>query len=301
MISFCVKRVSTMIMVLILFSGHAFSLPLSRTCYTVPDGMIDVYPGEEFVRDRGTHRRDIVCFNLGLTDATSLGLSWSFLNYDLSGDDSEPGDAILELWHYTGRYLNEKLDTGISFTLRIPTGPDPSENEKWKNLSVGRSEVKISPVLSFRLTEKELLNMNLSYIFRAGHGENFYGALGGDLKKGDTYRSLFGLNPFCEDSFLSGDRLSDDYITTAFSIVESRLYPFVLYGELYHAFSDFRDDHDVPAGAVEGEGRSLTILSAGLKYFVRDSLFCNFYGTVNPFYTENELRWSAGAGINIFF
>lgn len=301
MISSFIKRISTITMVLILFSGRAFSLPLSRTCYTVPVDTIDFYFGEEFIADSKVHRVDLITLNLGLTDATTLGVRWGVLNYDLAGNESDSGDLLLELWHYTGRYFDEKLDTGISSSLRIPTGPDPGMDEKWKNLSVGRSELKIGPVLSLRLTEGEVLNLNLNYIFREGRGEDFYGGFRYNLKKSETYKSVFGLNPFFKDSFLSGNRLSDDYITTAFSVIESRLYPFVLYAEVYHAFTDFRSDRDIPEGSVEGEGGSLTILSAGFKYFVRDSFFCNFYGTANPFYTENEHLWSAGAGINVFF
>lgn len=288
-------------MVLILFSTQAFSLPLTRTCYTVPEDNMDLYFGEKLISRRNLNRVDVLIFNLGLTDATTLGIEWNYLNHDLSGDESETGDTLLELWHYTGRYLYDRVDSGISFNVRIPTGPESGIDDKWRNLSVGRNEVKITPVLSVRLSEKEMMNFNVSYILREGRDEDFYGAFKGDLKKADTYKSFFGLNPFSEDSFFSGDRLSDDYMSAAVSFVESRLYPVVIFGEIYHAFTDFRKDSDVSLKIDEGEGGGFTNISAGFKYLVIDSFFCIIYGTVNPFYSAGEQRWSSGAGVNIFF
>jgi hypothetical protein len=288
-------------MVLILFSNEAFSLPLTGTCYTVPEDKMDLYFGNKLVSERNVHRVDVLTFNLGLTDVTTLGAEWNNLNYDLSGDESETGDTLLYLWHYTGRYLYDRLDTGINLTLRIPTGPEPGTDEKWRNLSVGRNELKITQVLSFRLSDMDILNLNVSYILREGRDEDFYGSFKGDLKKAETYKSIFGLNPFYEDSFLSGDRLSDDYMSAAVSLGESRLYPVVIFGEIYHAFTDFQKDGDVAVRGAEGEGGNCTIFSAGCKYFISDSLFCVIYGTVSPFHSGEENKWSSAAGFNIFF
>ncbi len=301
MISASVKRISTIIMVLILFSGGAFSLPLSRTCYTVPADTIDFYLGERLISGNELHRVDVLTLNLGLTDATTLGVEWNYLNYDLSGDESETGDTLLEFWHYTGRYFYDMVDTGIDLRIRIPTGPEPGVDERWRNLSVGRNEVKITPVFSLRMTGKDILNFNISYTLREGRDENLYGSLKGDLKKYDTYKSVFGLNPFYKDSFFSGSGLSDDYMSTAVSIVESRMHPVILFGELYHAFTDFQEDSSVSLKTAEGEGGSSTFISAGCKYMVRDSFFFMIYCKVNPFYSSGEERWSSGFGINIFF
>lgn len=288
-------------MVLILFSGNAFSLPLSRTCYTVPVDTIDLYLGEEFLASRDSHRMDVIAFSLGLTGKTAAGAGLSILNYDLSGNNREAGDVILELWHYTGRYLKEIVDTGISLKVRIPTGPDPGMEEKWKNLSVGRSEIRITPVFSFNVTDAELITFNCSYIFREARGEDFYGGFKWNFTKSETYKSILGLNPFYEDSFMYREKLKDDYVSIACSVIEKRLYPVIFFGEFYHAFNDFKDEKDLQSGSAEGEGASLTMLSAGLKYFIRESVYCSVFGIINPFYTDDEHRWGAGAGINIFF
>ncbi|HPJ43423.1 MAG TPA: hypothetical protein PLY21_13940 [Spirochaetota bacterium] len=301
MIRVSLKRISTIIMVLILFSGEVISLPLSRTCYTAPADNIDFYFGEKLISDKNLHRVDVLALNLGLTDATTIGVEWNYLNYDLSGDESKTGDTLLEFWHYTGRYLYDRVDSGISIKIRMPTGPDPVKDEKWRNLSVGRNEVKITPVLSLKLSGKELLNLNVSYTLREGRDDDFYGSLKGDLKKADTYKSIFGLNPFSEDSFFSGHRLSDDYMSTAVSFVETRLHPVVLFGEIYHAFTDFQRDSEVPLKTAEGEGGSVTFISAGCKYMVGNSFFPIIYFKVNPFYSGEGERWSSGIGINIFF
>jgi len=295
------KRVSTIIMVLILFCSELISLPLSRTCFTVPADSLDFYFGEEIISDSDLHRVDVAVFNLGLTDATSFGVEWNYLNYDINGNESKAGDTLLELWHYTGRYLYNTLDSGISLRVRIPTGPEPGIDETWRNLSVGRSEVRITPVLSFLLSENEILNLNISYILREGRGESFYGALKGNLKDADTYRSVFGLNPFFKDSFLSSDRLSDDYISSAVSFIENRFYPLVFFCEIYYAFTDFQKDREVTVKTVEGEGEGLVMASAGCKYFIRSTLFCIIYGTLSPLSSGEEESWSSGAGINIFF
>ncbi len=296
-----INRISTILLVLILFSETAFPLPLSRTCFTVAEDSGDLYLGEEIVADTNTHRRDMISYSIGLTPSTTLGLSWSMLNYKLYGGESQPGDAIVDLWHYTGRYLYDRLDTGINLSYRIPFGPDPGIDGKWKNLSVGRSELKITPVLSIRITENELFSINLGYVFRESRDENFFDGLKGNLKDKNTYSSFFGLNPSDKDSFLSSEKLSDDYITAACSIVETRFYPVVLYSELYYAFTDFKDDAGVPSTGVEGEGGSLAKISAGGKYFIRDSVFCNVYGILNPLYSGTDFRWGAGAALNIFF
>lgn len=296
-----INKISTILLVLILFSGPVFALPLSRTCYTVAEDAGDLYLGEEVVADIYAHRRDMISYNIGLTHATTLGLSWSMLNYKLYGGESQPGDAVIDLWHYTGRYLYERLDTGINLSYRIPFGPDPGIDKKWKNLSVGRSELKITPVFSIRVTENELFSINLGYVFRESRDENLYDGLNGNLKDKNAYASLFGLNPFDKDSFLSSEKLSDDYITAACSIVETRFYPVILYSELYYAFTDFKDDAGVPYTGVEGEGGSLAKISAGGKYFIRESVFCSIYGIFNPFYSGEEFRWGTGAAVNIFF
>lgn len=296
-----IKRISTTAMVLILFSGGAFSLPLSRTCYTVAGDKIDLYFGEKLISGKSTHRVDVLNINLGLTDATTLGVEWNYLNYDISGDESETGDTLLELWHFTGRYLHERIDSGISFTVRFPTGPEPGIDDKWRNLSVGRNEIKITPVLSLRFSDKDILNLNVSYILREGREEDFYGALKYDLKKCETYRTVFGLNPFAKDSFFSSDRLSDDYMSAAVSFVQSGMSPVIYFCEIYHAFTDFQKDSSVSLKTAEGEGGSLTVISAGGKYLVGDSFFFMIYGALSPFSSGEEQRWSSGAGINIFF
>ncbi len=298
MIGSFIKRISTITMVLILFSPGVYPLPMSRTCYTVPADVLDLYMGEELIADDKTSRIDVINIDLGLNYYTTLGCRWSYLNSDLAEESGESGDILVELWRYTGRCLNEKLDTGISFAVRIPSGPDPSEDEEWRNLSVGRNEIKIGPVFSFNLTEKEVLSFNLSYVLSEGEGDDFYGALRGDLQEPDTYKSFFGLNPFYGDSFFSGDRISDDYFTSALSIIEKRLYPAVFYGEMVYTSGNFREEREASSA---DSGGPLTLLSTGIKYFVRDSAFLHLNVNVNPFYSRGERKWGAGAGLNIFF
>lgn len=303
------KRISTVYMVLILFSAELYSLPFSRTCYTLSEERMDLFLSSEFITTDGTRRRDALSLNVGITGETTVGATGYMLNSGAAGGERESGDIMLELWHYTGRYFSDKLDTGFQLALTVPSGPDPEKDAKWLNLSGGRSELKIGPVFSCRLTDADILNINFNYIFRQGKSESFYGGFKCNPGDADTYKTLFGLNPFSEDSFLSHDRLSNDYTTASVSFMSLRLSGFVLFSELYAAFYDLgngdEDEHlylkNKNSGEYYNPSRFRCQVSAGFKYVINGSLAFQFFLAYNPFHGDGDIERIAGGGINAFF
>jgi len=296
--------ISTIFLVLILFSGELLSLPLSRTCYTLSEESLELALSSEFITAEQTRRMDRLSLNAGITDTTTTGAEIFLLNAAVYGGEQESGDILLNFWHYTGRYLRERLDTGFQVDIRIPSGPDPEKDPEWQHLSEGKSELKAGAVLSYRLYDREICSLNLSYIFRQGDNEDFYGGFRYNPAESETYKSVLGLNPFSRDSFLSTDRMADDYVTAAISLMSLRPAGFVVFSELYAVFyNSGSDDTEVYPADDKYYFSSDTefLISAGCKYIVTDSTFFHIFGALNPFAEDRGLKKIIGAGINIVF
>jgi len=288
-------------MVLFCFSD-VYTLPLTRSSYTPPEDKIDMNMKEEFIIIENAARKESFSINMGLPANTSAGFDFSLIHYDLfKKGDSRPGDILVNLWHYTGNFFDDTLGTGLSVVVRIPTGPDAYTDEKCRNLSFGNNELKITPVLSLRATGSEMLVLNLSYIFREGRGENFYGGFNVNPVKPETYKSFFGLNPFYENSFLNSERLKNDYASISAGLITTRLLPFVLFAEVYYSSGVNRKDKSLNELHIEGSGVNPLLLSAGIKFLFSDSSFLQFAETVDILKNEGFIKNTTEISLNIFF
>ena len=292
---------STILLVLFCFLD-SFSLPLTRTCYTLPEEKIDLALNQELVYIDNMNRLDNFAFNLGLRADTSFGFDFTIIhdNYSDAGG-GVPGDILFNLWHFIGDYFDGTVSSGVNIVVRIPTGPDAYIDEKVRNLSYGHSELKFSPVLSFSISENENLSINLSYTFREGRGEDIYSGLNLNPFKSRTYKSVLGLNPYYEDSFLDGDSLKNDYASISAGLITSRLLPWTFFTEIYYSSGFYNNDTEEESLSIEGDGVHPLLASAGMKYFFSDSFFIQLSNVVVLMKYDGYLRNRSELSLNIFF
>ena len=299
--NFLLKINSTIFLVLFCFSG-VFSLPLTRTVYTLPEEKIDLAFNQELIYIENMNRVDNFAFNLGLPWDTSFGFDFSVIHNDYKEAGSGvPGDILFNLWHFIGDYSHGAVSSGLSIVVRIPTGPDAYVDEKIRNLSYGHSELKFAPVLSFSLNQYENLIFNLSYTFREGRGEDIYSTLKLNPFKSKSYKSLFGLNPYSEDSFLEGEKLKNDYASISAGIITSRLNPWILFSEIYYSSGFHKENIDTESINIEGEGVNPLLLSMGVKYYFSGSFFIQLSDTAALLQYRGYIKNRVELSLNIFF
>lgn len=296
-----VKLSSAIILALFCISD-LYSLPLTKTCYTLPQDMIDMNFREEFIYTDSVNRKDIFSFDLGIFRNTSAGVEFSLLNYSaMNTGNNRPGDTMVNFWHYFGDFFNGFVDTGLYVVLRVPTGPDAYSDEQCRNLSFGHNELKIGPVFSFNISDSEIIVLNFNYIFREAEGENLYSGINLNPAESNTYKSLFGLNPFYKGSFLEGKNLKNDYISISGSVITSALYPWIFFAELYYSTGLYRDEDSVERINIEGDGVNPFLLSLGLKYFFSGYVFLQVSDTVNLMMDEKYIKNITQFGFNLIF
>ena len=292
---------STIFMVLFYFSD-VHSLPLTRSCYTPPEDRVDLALKEEFIYIDNMNRKDNFSFNLGLQGDYSIGFDFSLIHYNSYDTGiSRPGDILFNLWHFTGNYFDGYIDSGINIVMRIPTGPDAYTSEMCRNLSLGNSELKITPAVSINLTGHEVLLLNLSYIFREAGGENLYSGFKINPAQSETFKSCFGLNPFYKDSFVYHEKLKNDYISVSGGFLTSRLLPCVLFAELYYSTGVYKGDYTREGGNIEGNKVNPLLSSIGIKYFFSDSFFIQGSEVVNFLQMNGYIKNTTEFTLNIFF
>lgn len=288
-------------MVLFCFSD-VYSLPLTRSCYTPPEDKIDIAFKEEFVYIENMNRKDNFSFNLGIPGNTAVGFDFSLIHYNsVETGESTPGDILFNIWHFTGDFFDGTAKSGINLIFRIPTGPDAYTDEKCRNLSFGNSELKIAPVLSFTLSDHEIINFNLSYIFREGRGEDLYSGFRINPLKSETYKSFFGFNPFYKDTFLEGENLKNDYASIATGFITARLYPLVFFTEIYYSSKVYRGSGAPDDLNIEGERVKPLLLSIGTKFIFSDSFFIQVSGTADLLNNKGYIKNTVEFSLNIFF
>lgn len=296
-----IKLNSAIILALFCFS-EIYSLPLTRTCFTLPQDTIDMNFSEEFIFIDNMYRKDIFAFNLGIFRNTSAGFEFSLINYnELDFGENRPGDIFFNFWHYCGEFFNGFLDAGLNLVIRIPTGPDAYNDEKYRNLSFGNNELKIGPVFSFNITDTEIFILNINYIFREARGEKLYSGINVNLSDSVTYKSCFGLNPFYNGSFLEGENLKNDYISISGGVITSLLYPWILSAEVYYSARPYRGQDAIEKINIEGDRINPFLFSFGLKYFLSRSVFLQLSDTVNLTMEDGYIKNISQFSINLFF
>ena len=213
-------------------------------------------------------------FDVGISANTSIGLDFSLIHYNaFKTDENIPGDILLNIWHFTGAYFDGIMNSGMNIVFRIPTGPDAYTNEKCRNLSFGNNELKIEPVLSFNISEHDVLIFNLSYTFREERGQSLYSGFKINPFESKTYKACLGFNPFYPRAFLDVNNLKNDYASAAAGFITSRLSPWILFTEIYYSSGFFRGDKVLEGLNIEGDNVNPLLFSAGIKYLLSESFF----------------------------
>lgn len=279
-----------------------YSLPLTRSSYTLSGEMTDIAVREEIIRINDFSRRETFSFNLGIPSNSSIGFDFSLLHdslFDRGGSVS--GDTLFNFWHFTGTYFNDFLDSGINITVRIPTGPDAFSEKRYRNLSFGNNELKVMPVFGLKFTAKDVLFINISYTFREAHGESLYDGFKFNPGEKDTYRSVLGLNPFFKGAFLYRDNLKNDYCSVAAGFVTSRFSPFILFSEFYYSSRIYKGDIPSDDIDIEGAGVNPMMVSAGVKYLFSESFIIQGSIIKNIIMKEHYINNIAEMSLNILF
>jgi hypothetical protein len=285
---------SALIAVLIYFSltfELRGAMPLTETIYTIPMGRIEIISCVDFVKINTEYRRETISLGMGILHDISIWYSFQYLHKGtIKTDADELGDSFFNVWYYIGDYLNGSFHAGFLFKFRIPTGPDAYADGKWRNLSFGNNELKIGPVFQIDILKNIFFHVNTFYIFRQGINEGFYSGFSADLFDKKTYADLFGFNFQSEDSFMAGGRLKNDYISVSFAINTVFLYPLIIYTEIYKSQKVYNKKSGQYNLQIEGAGINPLLLSAGGRYFFRESLFLGLYYIINPDREENYIN-----------
>lgn len=293
------KKISIITMMLIFFVHNLWSLPLTKTFYAADENLLDAAFYQEVVNGHDLFRKDIFSMGIGFYGGISADVRFDLLhNPGLPGSGSRPGDTFAGFSIPAGSYFDKKLAFFYYNRFRIPTGEDPYDNPEWRNVSLGRNELLTGPGASLRIGYNLLLSSNIFYIFREGPNENLYGDFNFNFTEKEAWKTLFGFNPFAEDSFFDSKKRGNDYISASFSIIYSFYYPYLFFSEFYYSHNPGGGGRGL---AIEGDGVNPLLVSAGVKYFPGSNVFVQASLTLNPLRNSGYIKEIWSLGVNIFF
>lgn len=265
------------------FSSDLYSLPLTETVYTIPEGGVEIAFREEYPNITHFYRKEHIELGFGVLPNLSLWFKFDFLHSAaFEMDRGEVGDLFFKFWYYIGDYFNDVMHIGMMVRFRFPTGKDAYNYAEWRNLAFGNHEITLGPAARFDLKNMVFFHVNIFYTFRQAENENFYGGFYINPVNADTYVKLFGLNPFSEDTFLSWERLKNDYFTLSLAVNTNKIYPFMPYVELYGSFRPYQGSIEADDIPIECAAYDTFLVSAGVRYFFMRSLYLGIYVVVNP-------------------
>ena len=267
----------------LLCTERVYSLPLTETTYTLPEGGVEFAFHEEYINVRHFYRKEHVELGFGILTDLSIWFKFDYLHGGaFEMEQGEVGDLFFKFWYYIGDYFNEIMHLGFMVEFRFPTGKNAYSSKEWRNLCLGNHEITLGPVARFDLKKIIFFHANVFYTFRQDKNEDFYGGFYINPVNEDTYVNLFGLNPFSDDAFLSWDRLKNDYFTLSVAVNTNLVYPFIPYIELSSSFRVFRGKIEMENVPIEGAGIDSFLISAGVRYFLMRSVYLGIYAVVNP-------------------
>ena len=279
----CSSALRTALFLLVLGIPASASMPLTETIYTIPESGVELVFHEEYVNVDSFYRKEHIELGFGLVTDLTIWFKFDYLhNGAMEMSQGEVGDLFLKLWYYIGDYCNDMFHMGWFSELRFPTGKNAYTTREWRNLALGNYEITLGLVCQIDLIEKIFMHVNVLYTFRQGRNENFYGGFFLNPVDEETYSKLFGLNPFADDTFLSYERLKNDYITLAVALNTDVIYPFVPYVELYGSFRPFQGSIETDNIPIEGAGVNAFLIGAGIRYFFLRAVYLGIYAVVNP-------------------
>lgn len=293
-------KISTSIVVLIFFAVRALPLPLTKTLYIVPSDKLDVSVSGDYIFADKQFTRESFTAGTGLWNGVSLTGRFDALGDGVAGFDSS-GDAFLDFIMYIDTLSQNRIRTAYYCSIRFPTGPDAYSSDEFRNVALGKSELKTGPVLAFEYSENLTFFANLFYVFRQGASEGFYGGFKVNPGDSDSYKSCFGLNPLNSGAFLYYKKLKNDYIPLSVAGVYSGLSPFILFAEVYYSRKVCNNSDSLEGIPIEGDRINPLFISSGLKFFLSDSFFIQGYGLINPFMNKDFIKWQMGFLFSLIF
>jgi hypothetical protein len=189
---------------------------------------------------------------------------------------------FLKAKFFIGDFADDQIHLGFLMNYRFPIGRNAYSSPDWRNLALGKYEIRLGPFARFDILNFVFVHLNLFYTFREGNGEDFWGGFYFDITKQETWVKVFGLNPTEKNTFLNNDRIKNDYMVASMAWNTNYFYPVVPYIEVYGAFRVDRSHIDTANVPIEGAGCNALLLSAGLRYFFMEALYFGIYTVQNP-------------------
>jgi hypothetical protein len=277
-------------------------MPLTETVYTIPDSRMNIFLREEFIKLDSYHRKDNFSLGIGIMPDISVWYSIDYLhNKIINASANTLGDSYIKIWYYLGDY-KKILHAGFMLLFRLPTGPNAYTDDKWRNLSFGKNELKIGPVFKFDLKHSIFIHTNIFYVFRQGQDEGFYSGFHLNLTKKEAYSNILGLNFRSKDAFLSSDRLKNDYAVFSTAVNTGLIYPVIPYIEFYASHRVYgKRSYKYETIPIEGAGINPVFISAGGRYFFSNDIFFGLYYIINPKREKKFIKNMTGFDFSLQF
>jgi hypothetical protein len=279
-------KISAIAIALFLFmaaQGRGLALPLTETIYMIPEYDVEARFSDEIYQTDRWSRKDSASLGFGATDEISFWFRFDVLSHDpFRVKKSDIGDLFLKGKFYIGDYAQNQVHLGFLLDFRFPLSKNAYVSPDWRSLSLGKYEIKMGFFSRFDVLDVFFIHLNLFYTFREGNNEDFWGGFYFDITKKETWENVFGLNPKGKNTFLSVNRLKNDYITASMAWNTNYFYPIVPYIEVYGAFRVSRDHINTGSVPIEAAKYNTLLLSAGVRYFFMEAIYLGAYTVQNP-------------------
>jgi len=278
------------------------ALPLTETIYTIPEDEIEISINEEILHVNGFFRKDRIGLGFGLTSDFSLWFFFDYLHSEIVGFGSSlTGDFFLKIKYYIGDLFDRSMHMDFFMLFRFPSGPDVLNSIEWRNLALGRNEIRTGLILQMNFFENYYIHMNFFYTFRESQGEGFYNGFSINPFSGSSYEKIFGLNPFSHQAFLSYRKMKNDYVSFSAAFNTDIIYPFIPFVDMYASFRLYRGEVDLDDIPVEGGSVDPVLISAGCRYFFSDSVYIGLYSVLNPLFNNGYVQAKYGVDLCMQF
>ncbi|MFW5807753.1 MAG: hypothetical protein ACOCWH_01725 [Spirochaetota bacterium] len=190
------------------------------------------------------------------------------------------------------------LYTAAEVRMMMPFGG--SMYNRKEPVRVGRGVNQLSAGFRTRYgTDFFFLHLSLFHHFLEAEGEGLYSSIKLDPRSGETYASIFGLNPFYSGSFLSPEKLSNDWYDISCTINSERFYPLIPAVTASYAAPYTGSRHaDI---LLEGVGVSVVKLQGDVRYHITRLAFAGVYVWKSFLAGRSYPSWSTGITASVEF
>jgi len=170
-----ISAIGIALVVFMAFPIPAQSLPLTETIYMIPEYEVEVFFRDE-VCDTGKYsRKDSLGIGFGATDYFSLWVQFDLLSQSaFNAKKADIGDIFLKAKFFSGDYIQNQVHMGFLLNVRFPSGKNAYAGSDWRNLALGKYELKLGPFCRFDILKVVYVHLNLFYTFREASGEDFF-------------------------------------------------------------------------------------------------------------------------------